>query len=328
MATPNKGLEQPARGSLVGVWDTPVNANMDVVDASFGGTATIALTNSPVILSSAQYRNIFITFTGALSGNCAITFPVVGSIYTIQNLTSNTSAFQVTLQTTAAGSQIIGAPWGVPTDIMTDASGNVKFRNMQQVGDFKDFVGSSVPAWVSNCTIPPYLNCDGTSFSSATYPVLATILGGTTLPDAKGRVRATLNQGSARITSGSSTGGVDGNTNLSAGGSQTTTLSSQNMAPSPVVDDHVHAMFSSGTATGTGQFFSNGADPTATPSANLDVGFYQNYNMSRVSATPTAVYGRTGVASSGGITVGSTSPTNFSNLPPIYVGGLTLIRAG
>src|SRR5262245_55572367 len=114
VATPNKGLEQPARGSLVGVWDTPVNSNMDIVDASLGGVAAIALTNSPVILSSAQYRNLYITFTGALSATCAITFPNVGSNYTIQNLTSNTSAFQVTLQTTVGGSQQIACPWGEP----------------------------------------------------------------------------------------------------------------------------------------------------------------------------------------------------------------------
>jgi hypothetical protein len=301
MATPNKGLEQPARGSLVGVWDTPLNSNSDIIDASFGGITTIALTNSPVSLSSAQYRNIFITFTGALSGNCAITFPTVGSIYTIQNLTSNTSAFQVTLQTTAAGSQAIGAPWGEAFDIMTDTSGNVKFRNLGRVGSEMRFWGSSVPTWISNCTVPPYLNMDGTAFSSATYPVLATILGGTTLPDAQGRYTATLNQGTARITSGSSTGGVDGNTNLAAGGSQTTTLSSQNMPPILITDPgHLHAFTAGGVSTATG----------AETRTNTVVN-----NLNTASAVT-------------GITAGSTSPTNFSNLPPTIMGGILMIRAG
>lgn len=308
MATPNKALEQPARGSLVGVWDTPVNSNMDIIDASLGGAAAIALTNSPVVLSSAQYRNIFITFTGALSGTCAITFPLVGSVYTVQNLTSNTSAFQVTLQTTVAGSQVIGAPWGEPFDIMTDASGNVKFRNLGRVGSYMDWGGSSVPAWISNCTIPPYLNCTGAAFSSATYPVLATILGGTTLPDSPGRVRATLNQGTGRITSGSSTGGVDGNTNLSGGGAQTTTLSSQNVPSVPITDPtHTHDI----PTTGGG-----GADT-----------FYGTQPIVRGNLNPGALT-ITSSAAATGITAGSTSPTNFSNLPPMYVGGITLIRAG
>lgn len=321
MATPNKGLEQPARGSLVGVWDTPVNANMDVVDASFGGMATIALTNSPVILSSAQYRNIFITFTGALSGNCAITFPVVGSIYTVQNLTSNTSAFQVTLQTTAAGSQAIGAPWGEPFDIMTDLNGNIKFRNLGRVGQYVDIAGSSVPAWISNCTVPPLLNCDGTSFSSATYPVLATILGGTTLPDARGRFRATLNQGQSRITSGSSTGGVDGNTLLATGGSQTTTLSSDNVPL--VTDTHYHNEFTNQSVT-SGAATPGSSQPVATV-RNLAVGTDANYSISG-SSFSTINVGITSTAAGGNI--GSTSPTNFPNLPPMYVGGLTFIRAG
>lgn len=304
MATANKFLEQPARGSEVGVWDTPVNNNMGIIDNAFGGAVSVALTNSPVILSSAQYQCVFITFTGALSGNCAITFPVVGSFYTIQNLTSNTSAFQVTLQTTAAGSQVIGCPWGEAFDIMTDASGNVKFRNMYRVGQMIDFVGSSVPAWVSNCTVPPLLNCDGTSFSSATYPILATILAGTTLPDSRGRFRATLNQGQSRITSGTSTGGVDGNTNLSAGGAQTTTLSSQNVPSVPVTvtdpgHSHLYGEAVLGGSAGGSGVRNNGTN-SVTTSTNT-----------------------TGIT----VTAGSTSPTNFSNLPPMYVAGITMIRA-
>src|SRR5262245_36342194 len=118
MVTANKYLEQPARGSNVGVWDTPVNNNTGIIDNAFGGLVSIALTNAPVVLSSAQYQCVFITFTGALSGNCAITFPTVGSFYTIQNLTSNTSAFQVTLTTTAVGATVIGCPWGEAFDIM------------------------------------------------------------------------------------------------------------------------------------------------------------------------------------------------------------------
>jgi hypothetical protein len=44
-------------------------------------------------------------------------------------------------------------------------------------------IGSSVPSWISECTVPPYLVCDGTAFSSAIYPSLAAIIG--PLPDAR-----------------------------------------------------------------------------------------------------------------------------------------------
>lgn len=302
MATPNKGLEQPARGSNVGVWDTPVNNNMGIIDNAFGGMATIALTNSPVILSSAQYQCMFINFTGALSGDCAITFPTVGSIYTIQNLTSNTSSFQVSLQTTAPGTQLIVCPGGEAFDIMTDPVGNVKFRDLGRVGSYWDYAGSSVPRWVTACSVPPYLLCDGSPFSSGAYPVLATILGGTTLPDSRGRYRASLNDGTARITSGSSTGGIDGNTKFASGGSQTTTLSSQNMPPIPITDPGHSHLTPNSSASVTG-------------GTNFSFGYVQPTGTTRTSTDVT------------NITAGNASPTNFSNLPPTYIGGITMIRA-
>lgn len=38
----------------------------------------------------------------------------------------------------------------------------------------------------------PFLQCDGSAFTSSTYPALTRILGGATLPDVRGRVRADL----------------------------------------------------------------------------------------------------------------------------------------
>jgi hypothetical protein len=296
--TANKNLEQVARGADVGTWDTPTNSNWGIVDNSLGGVATIPLTNAPVVLSPSQYQCAFITFTGALTGNVTITMPAVGSFYTIQNLTSNTSAFQVTL--TTGGGQYIGAPWGEPCDIFTDGT-NVKFRSLaHHVGDYWDFGGSSVPAWVSACSIPPYLNCDGTSFSSATYPILTTIFKGVpTLPDSKGRARFTLNQGTGRITT---TGGLDGDTLLAGGGSQTTTLSSQHL---PNVNfnitdpGHTHTQIGANVLSGTG-FGAGAADGSTT-------------------LTGSAVTGIT--VNSGGSGLGV--PT----INPGYIGGITMIRA-
>lgn len=303
--TPNKQLYQPARGADVGTWDTPVNANWGVIDNSFGGVSTIQLSNASVTLSQAQYQNAFLVFTstvaGGLAANVTITMPNIGSFYTVQNLTTNTSAFNVTLATTVLGGQQIALPWGEAVEIFTDGT-NVKFVGLGRVGEYWDYAGSSVPSWVTACTVPPYLNCDGTAFSSATYPVLATILGGTTLPDSRGSYRATLNQGTARITSGTSTGGVDGNTLLSRGGSQTVTLSSRNMPPIPLTDPgHQHDLTESITNLAAG----SGA------------GLQYQSSIGRKTAIATT-----------GITGGSTSPTNFSVLPPTYVGGITMVRAG
>lgn len=303
--TTNKFLYQPARGADVGTWDTPVNSNTGVIDNSFGGTATVALTNSNVVLSGSQYQCVFLNFTGALSANIAITMPAVGSFYTIQNLTSNTSAFYITLGTTVAGSQSIGIPPGIPVDIMTDGS-NVKFRNFGEVGTYWDYAGSSTPSWLSACSVPPRLLADGTTFSSATYPVLATILGGTTLPDSKGRARSALNQGSNRLLS--SNNGVDGNTFL-AGGGGSVTLAQANM-PSynlTVIDPgHLHKITAG--VPGNWNLFTGGGSANYLNAGGTDLG---NTNPAVTNIT----------VNSGGGGIATTLAT------PTYISGLTFIRA-
>lgn len=310
------GLSEVANSSFVGTWDVPTNNNWIIADTVMGGVATIALNNSPVTLTVTQLQCSQIIFNSTLTGSVAITFPLgnpssspvsaVTKPYIIQNLCTGTSAFIITLQTTVAGGQVVACKPGDPFDVINDGT-NIKFKNLGHVGSYWDYAGSSVPSWVTGCTVPPYLNCDGTSFSSATYPALATILGGTTLPDSRGRFRAALNQGQSRITSGSSTGGLDGNTAYSGGGSQTTTLSSQNVPPVPITDPgHTHTI-SSATAVlrlaGVSLAIAGAGNTTTTDLTN---------------AINTAVTN---------ITAGSATPTNFSNIPPAYIGGLTMIRS-
>jgi len=304
--TAAKNLALVANSSYVGTWDVPTNSNWSIVDDSLGGQTTIALTNAPVVLSAAQYQCATMFLTGAISANIAITFPAVGSYYTVFNLTSNTSAFTITLQTTVAGGRSIGLPPADPTDIMTDGT-NVRFHNLSHVGTYWDYAGSSVPAWVSACTIPPYLNCDGTSFSSATYPILATILGGTTLPDARGRARSVLNQTTSRLLS--TKNGVDGET-LLAGGGGTTTLSSINLPNTsfPVTDPgHTHI-----------ERVDNGGSGT-TSIGPAQVTMFVNATLSGTVPTGSGTTGIT-VASGG-------SGTAVQLATPTYIGGLTLIRA-
>lgn len=302
--TANKNLEQVARGADVGTWDTPTNSNWGIVDQSFGGLATVALTNSPVILSPTQYQCAFINFTGAISANIAITLPAVGSFYTIQNLTTNSSAFYVTMGTTAAGGQQIGLPPGEATEIFTDGT-NVKYRALGRVGTYWDYAGSSVPAWVSACTVPPYLSCDGTSFSSATYPALASILGGTTLPDSRGRVRASLSQGTARLTTVISSDVVG-----AAGGDQN--LQSHSHAAYIYDPGHTHTVQS---AAANGAYIGGGSNGPVSGAYNTGS-----------NTTGVRVNNQAGGAGTNDVTA-TAGTGSGGNVQPTYLGGITLIRA-
>lgn len=312
--TPNFGVEKPGSGDYVGTWDSPLNSDLQIYDQALGTAVTIPCSaGGSITLSTAQARSAFLNFSGDLTASVVITIPTLssdpgttlsGRKYAVQNYCGNSSAYTVTLISTIAGTQFIAIPPQDIVDVMLVGTGGVhvgavKFCNLGPVGSYLDIGGSSLPNWISACQVAPYLNCDGTTFSSAVYPALTTILGGTTLPDARGRFRATLNQGQSRITSGSSTGGVDGNTILASGGAQTTTLSSQNMPPVLITDPgHTHTYT---IAAGGGSVIGGGG----------------------ISAVSTSVTG----SNVTGITAGNASPTNFSNIPPAYISGLTLIRA-
>lgn len=292
--TPNINLEEPARGDQVGVWDAPENANWTLTDLVVGGLATISLNNANVVLNAAQFQCSQITFNSTLTGSVTITFASsFKKPYTILNQCSGSSAFVITLATTAAGGQAICCPPGQPFDVINDGT-NLKFKNFgPHIGGYWDYAGSSVPAWVSGCSVPPYLNCDGTAFSSATYPTLTVIMGGTTLPDSKGRTRAALNQGTGRLSS--AVAGFNGDTLLAGGGSQS-------------MQAHTHGITDPGHFhTAQNAFANNGQ-----PGAGVSVFTGGSANTSTEFTN---------------ITVNSAGAGGSQNVQPTYVGGLTFIRA-
>lgn len=304
--TTNKSLAQPIVGTDVGTWGNPVNANTGIIDASFGGVTTIPLTNSNVVLSSAQYQNQFIRLTGNLSANISLTFPAIGSFFTIVNDTTS-SAYYVTMQTTAAGGRVIGMPCGSMIDVLTDGT-NARFRNLPSVGTYWDFAGSSTPAWVDACTIPPYLYCNGAAFSSATYPTLSTLFNSATLPDFRGRSAFSFNDGTSRIVS--SLAGVDGNTIFAAGGNATVTLSSLHLPNTnfPVTDPgHSHTVTHDANSGSIG------------PEQSGAAGNIGNFNS---PATWTINAAFTGISVNSG---GSGTPVTL--VPPGQVIGIRLVRA-
>lgn len=296
--TPNLQLYIPPNGADPGAWDVPMNANSNTLDAALGQSTTVPITNVNVTLSTAQYSCGTIIMSGIQTGDVTVSFPAYGRIYTIINICTNNTTWRISLQTTALG-QIICAPPGEAITAYTDGT-DFKYVGLGHVGTYWDFAGSTVPRWVSGCTIPPYLNCDGSVFNAATYPALNAFLGGNTLPDSKGRFRAALNQGSGRLT-----GGVNGNTFLAGGGNE---LILQANIPSYNLTggSHQHPAF------GSNYKFTNGS--AVQLQSGLDVTMFQDTSFG-------------GLTQAQSITIGSGgSGTGYA--PPVYIGGLTLIRAG
>lgn len=309
--TANVGLYQPTRGSDPGTWDSPVNANTGATDSLVSNVATIPLSNAPVTLTTPpnsgaawsgpyQSQSGILVFTGALTANVTVTLPRPG-FWVVYNLC--TGAFVVKLASIAPGN-LICAPPGEALHIYCDGV-NVNYINLARIGEYLFLGASAVPAWIAGCTVPPYLNCDGTTFSAVTYPTLNTLLGGNTLPDLRGRTFAALNQGTGRL----SAAGVNGNNLLAAGGGDTQAFL-QTYLPAinwTVVDTRTWATTFSPNNLATAGYGAFGGNPQ-----------YVN------PALPGAV-----TVSGGSLTVSSGgSATPLPTLQPTTVGGLIMIRAG
>lgn len=299
--TVNTSLAVPVRGSDVGTWDVPVNGNFTSLDAMMGGVTSLALSTTPVTLTTSQALVNVIRLTGTLLSNVTVTLPGIYKSWTVDNQVVNSpSSFAVTLVSTS-GTSIIGCPPGTQ-DVFYDGT-TVNYRNLGRVGEYWDYAAATVPTWVTASTKPPYLNCNATTFSSATYPILANLLGTVTLPDSRGRARAALNQTTGRINS--SNGGVDGNTAYAAGGSDNVTLSTSQM---PV---HNHGV----TDLGHQHSFT-------LLNAPVGAGFAQGGAGGSLGAPGNTTSNVTG------ITIQSTGGgASHAIMSPTYIGGITMIRA-
>lgn len=224
--TVNVGLIVPNTGDLVGTWGSgALNPDFVSVDGHLGGVQTIGIAGTPVTLTSpagfvptpgpgpTQAENAILRFTGTLTAFVTVTLPLPG-YYIIENLASPGAGFTVAFRAAGSG-QVVSTQAGSCRHIYSDGT-NVRFVNLPDVGTYIDYAATTVPNWISSCTIPPYLNCDGTLFNGATYPFLAAFLGGTRLPDYRGNVGFYLNQGTGRLTSAGA--GIDGNTLFASGG--------------------------------------------------------------------------------------------------------------
>jgi len=104
----NKGLEKPGYNDYINSWNVPLNTDMDIVDTAFGGTYSVALTNSNVTLTQANCQYARIRLTGVLSANVTIYFPSgVGGFFVVQNAT--TGSYTVTLASVGGGTSVSAA---------------------------------------------------------------------------------------------------------------------------------------------------------------------------------------------------------------------------
>lgn len=301
--TTNLVLAVPAHLSDSGTWDTPINGDMTIIDACFGSVTSKSLASSDITLTATEAQASILRFSGALGANVIVTLPSIFKSWVAEN--NCTGAFTVRLR--GSTGEVVGLPPG-SCQVYWDGA-NVKFANLDKIGAYWDYVGTSVPAWVNICTTPPYLACIGSTFNGTTYPLLAAVLGGTTLPDFRGRNRSYLDESVGRITTAGC--GIDGSTILSAGGTQNKAILLANF---PSLN------FNSDVGTGAVAIpnFESIAVVTEVTGTNTKVTILQG----------------TGTTSSQPLVTNSTTvPTGGSGtalvtIAPTCMGGITMIRAG
>lgn len=301
--TTNINLATPTHGSDVDTWDVPLNSNSNILDSAFGSITSKSLSNVTVTLTATEAQASILSLSGVLTGNVTVNVAAIRKEWNCRNFC--TGNFVVTIS--GGSGNVVCLPPGQTIKVQWDGT-NCSYTDLPHfIGEYWDDSGVAVPAWVTSCTIPPYLACDGSTFSAVTYPYLNTKLGGTTLPDARGRARFTLNGGTSRITTAGS--GIDGNTLLSSGGAETITLDTT-MIPAHTHTDsgHTHGPQSGGSPAASGFWTDQGGGGFSSGSGN------------RITIQSTTGSGTANIQNTGG-------GLAHSNMPPTYIGGITMIRA-
>jgi hypothetical protein len=87
--TPNKNLELPGNGDYVDTWNIPANGDFSIIDAALGGKTSLNATAGNATLSSAQYQNLILYVSGAITGDVTYTIPSgVGGMWIVYNATT------------------------------------------------------------------------------------------------------------------------------------------------------------------------------------------------------------------------------------------------
>lgn len=189
--TTNRSLIVPNTGDLAGAWGTSaLNPNFQSIDTLFGGVTTISLSATTTILLSvpattgvwpggnpSQSMNACIKFTGAQTGSATIQFTLPG-FYIIDNRCTGTTF--VKLSPASGGGNSIGAPPGQKVHVFYDGT-DMDYVDMPTPGSALDLHinTTTLPPWMTACSVAPYLVKDGSVYTSSIYPALAQLLGST-----------------------------------------------------------------------------------------------------------------------------------------------------
>jgi microcystin-dependent protein len=320
--TSNVLLAVPTRGSDSGTWDVPLNGNASALDGMFGGNATLALSAATTLTLSVpatgtvsagagpnQSQNAVLKLTGTLTGNAVINL-TLPRIYVFDNQCTVATSYVQIAPASGTGTKV-GLPPGQKTRVAFDGT-NVDYVGMPLVGSYLEMAVSTTQAWMTACTVQPWLPCDGAIASTSVYSALAALLGSTFggngittfgIPDARNRFSIPVDSsGQGRVTNAIS--GVDGTVVGSAGGDQR--LQQHNHG---VTDNgHSHNFLSNGngvtlleTSAGGGQAFTAGGQGTIAAGVSV-----QN--------------------STAGISVNNSGTGSSQNIPPVIVIGCKFIK--
>lgn len=272
-----------------------------VLNLSLGAATTVTLSlpsgSISVGAGPVQSQNALIKFTGTLSGNAVFTLGMPGR-YVFHNACT-VGNFYVKLASSGGGNAC-GLPPGQKVTMFHDGT-NVDFVDTMPVGAAFDLHGATaLPAWITACTVLPYLVKDGTTYNVSAYPALGALLGSTyggngattfAVPDERARMRIGLDiDGTGRLTPNIS---FDPSILGQAGGDQNYQAHTHGVTD----PGHRHTYIGPGT-----QILNSGAG-------------FQVPNLTQNTSTSVT-----------GISIISSGAGSWGNLPPSYISHLALIK--
>lgn len=189
--TTNRTLIIPNTSDLPGAWGTAaLNPNFQSIDTLFGGVTTISLSATTTILLSvpattgvwpggnpSQSMQALIKFTGAQTGSATIQFTLPG-FYIVDNRCTGTTFVKLS-PAVGVGSSIC-APPGQKVHVFYDGT-DMDYVDLPTPGSALDLHTNTttLPPWMTACSVSPYLVKDGSVYTSSIYPALAQLLGST-----------------------------------------------------------------------------------------------------------------------------------------------------
>ena len=111
--TTNKAIAEPVQGATS--WGDTLNANFTIIDNAFGGNSSISVTGvtTTQTLTSAQYQNLILTFSGTLSANLIYQVPAgVSGRWIIANNTIGLYTLTISTDIIASASVITTQGYG------------------------------------------------------------------------------------------------------------------------------------------------------------------------------------------------------------------------